>query len=168
MAVIKTPVRRRLVMVKPDFPALLPPGVHVRTLFDVQQLAVDPFVAGTERHDLFRKLCLWVDEIKKIGITCNMWLDGSFLTQKPTPSDIDCVIWAPQWIHPRYDTIEHRDRFKRLCEDHDQIKAMYGLDLYLPMPATDHDEFNEKAYWRGVFGFCHDRVTAKGFAEIQI
>lgn len=51
--------------------------------------------------------------------------------------------------------------------DKPKVAARFGLDFYLEMPAADK-VFHRKAYWSGVFGFCHDRSVAKGFVEIVI
>jgi hypothetical protein len=44
---------------------------------------------------------------------------------------------------------------------------LFDLDLYVESPAPD-EVFHREAYWRGVLGFSHDRITAKGFAEVNI
>jgi hypothetical protein len=51
--------------------------------------------------------------------------------------------------------------------DHAAADNLFNLDLYVEMPVQD-DVFHREAYWRGVLGFSHDRITAKGFAEVNI
>lgn len=153
-------------MAKPDFPALLIPGMHALTLDELFALAVAPYPNDERRADLFQKLTTWADALKAIGISGQLWLDGSFLTEKPGPGDIDCVLWSPTWIDP--DQITHADKaqaMKLLNRAH--AEAIFDLDLYLETPATDQI-FHREAYWRGILGFCHDRLTAKGFAEIAL
>lgn len=151
---------------KPDFPALLAPGLHQMTLQDLNSLAVVPFAGDTQRAVLFHKLTLWETEVRACGLKGTMWIDGSFLTQKPGPDDIDCVMWQPYWSDPAKNTPANQLALTRLF-DHSSAKTLYGLDFYLETPLVD-DLIHREAYWKGFFGYCHDRVTAKGFAEVHI
>ncbi|MFJ3431061.1 DUF6932 family protein [Pseudomonas fragi] len=153
-------------MAKPDFPPLLPPGMHSLSLQQLHDLAVVPFEEDQKRAELFQKLQVWIEAIKASGIGGQLWLDGSFLTEKNEPSDIDCILWSPRWVGDGMDTPETRDRLARLF-DHAHAESIYGLDFYLETPAPDQI-LHREAYWRGILGFCHDRVTAKGFAEITL
>jgi hypothetical protein len=153
-------------MAKPDFPALLNAGLHTLTLPGLYVLAVAPFPQDAKRQDLFDKLSTWVGAVQASGVKGILWLDGSFLTAKAGPSDIDCVLWNPAWISPASDTPVNQQQLQCLL-DRATAEALYGLDFYLEAPAPDR-LFHQEAYWRGVLGFSHDRVTAKGFAAIQI
>ena len=151
---------------KPDYPPLLAPGLHRLTLQGLYDLAVLPFPVDTQRAVLFRKFGMWESEVKASGVRATMWVDGSFLTQKPSPEDVDCVVWLPHWIDIANDTPTNRASLSRLF-DHSSAKILYDLDLYLETPTVDQLVHRE-AYWKGFFGYCHDRVTAKGFAEVNI
>ena len=153
-------------MAKPDFPPLLPPGLHRLTLPDLHALAVAPFPLDVQRKDLFHKLSTWTRAVQASGASVTLWLDGSFLTQKPGPDDIDCVLWNPSWLSPANATPANRQQLNHLL-DRAVAETLYGLDFYVEVPVPDMT-FHREAYWRGVLGFAHDRVTAKGFAEVQI
>lgn len=151
---------------KPDYPPLLAPGLHKLTFQGLCDLAVLPFPGDAQRAVLFQKFRSWESEVRASGINATLWVDGSFLTQKPSPEDVDCVIWQPHWIDPANDTPTNRANVSRLL-DHSSAKALYGLDLYWETPPADQLVHRE-AYWKGFFGYCHDRVTAKGFAEVNV
>ena len=151
---------------KPDYPPLLAPGLHRLTLQGLYDLAVLPFPSDAQRAVLFQKFRLWESEVKASGIKATLWVDGSFLTQKPSPEDVDCVIWRPHWIDLVNDTPSNRGALSRLF-DHSAAKTLYDLDLYLETPPADQLVHRE-AYWKGFFGYCHDRITAKGFAEVNV
>jgi len=153
-------------MGKPDHPALLAPGMHSLTLAGLQALAVTPFPGDGRRARLYESLLTWIGGLNACGVGGTLWLDGSFLTEKPDPSDIDCVLWSPRWLSPEYATPENEQQVWRLL-DKPSARALFDLDLYLERP--DQDQLiHQQAYWRGFFGFCHDRVTAKGLAEVSI
>lgn len=151
---------------KPDYPPLLAPGLHKLTLQELYDLAVLPFSRDAQRAVLFQKFSLWASEVRASGVGGTMWVDGSFLTQKPSPEDIDCVMWMPRWIDPVKDTPTNNVALSRLF-DHSSARALYGLDLYLLVP-TDDQLLHAEAYLKGFFGYCHDRTTAKGFAEVNV
>lgn len=153
-------------MAKPDFPALLAPGLHTLTLPELRTLAVAPFPLDPRRQDLFNKLSTWVAAVRSADARGILWLDGSSLTRKPGPDDIDCVMWNPTWVGPASATVANQQHLQRLL-DRPTARALYGLDFYLEMPAPT-EMFHREAYWRGVLGFAHDRVTAKGFAELHL
>ena len=151
-------------MAKPDFTALLPAGLHIHTLASVEALAVLPFPGDTRRVLLFRQLSGWVQALQSANVSGILWIDGSFMTEKYGPDDVDCVLWNPQ--------------FTTAATQNDQIivqkllnkptaRASFNLDLYIEAPLPI-EMFDKEAYWKGVWGFCHDRVTAKGFAELRI
>lgn len=153
-------------MAKSDYPALLNPGVHVLTLDAIHEVAVASFAHDLQRLALFHKLKSWVGELQAIGLRSTLWLDGSFLTEKPSPGDIDCVMWGPNWADPSSATSANFLAASRLL-DHSTAKTLYGLDLYVEIPMAD-EVVHREAYWKGFLGFCHDRVTAKGFAEVHL
>lgn len=151
-------------MPKPDFPALLQPGMHRLSIDQLRGLAVDPFPADLRRAELFRKFGIWTDSLTALGVCGTLWIDGSFLTQKENPGDIDCVLWNPFWRDPAAATPDDSNQVAQLL-DHGVAEALYDLDFYLERTTPDQ-VFHREAYWRGILGYCHDRVTAKGFAEI--
>ena len=153
-------------MAKPDFPALLGPGMHSLTLADIHVIAVASFPDNALRAGLYDNLIRWAGALSACGVNGTLWLDGSFLTEKPEPSDIDCVLWYPQWSSPEHHSAANELQLMRLL-DKSSAKALFDLDLYVEVP-DDQDLVHRQAYWRGFFGYCHDRVTAKGLAEVVL
>lgn len=153
-------------MPKPDFPALLPPGLHPSTFPALHSMAVAPFESDATRTELYGRLMAWVASIQACGLGGTLWLDGSFLTEKPAPSDIDCVLWMPRWRSVADQTEENRRKLDKLL-DKQLARANFGLDLYLELPPPE-TLIHRQAYWKGFFGYCHDGVTAKGFVEVAL
>jgi hypothetical protein len=153
-------------MAKSDYPALLAPGVHALTISELHAIAVAPFPSDLQRQSLFAKLTKWANALQAVGLSGTMWLDGSFLTEKIAPGDVDCVLWNPKWLDPNTITNEVQSNVTHLL-DHATARAIYDLDLYV-INALDEEVLHQEAYWKGFFGYCHDRVTAKGFAEVQL
>jgi hypothetical protein len=74
---------------------VLPPGVHDATLQDVEQR----FAFNSKRRQLFQGFKKGVDCLRKAGCR-TVFLDGSFVTDKPTPGDFDAC-WEPSGVDAR-------------------------------------------------------------------
>ncbi len=76
----------------PDFTdeGMLPPGIHRATLREVR----DKLGWGLRRRDLLDRLEAGLRLMKNCGID-RVYLDGSFVTEKDRPGDIDCCYDVP-------------------------------------------------------------------------
>lgn len=149
---------------KPDFKHLLPAGIHKASLSDLHRIAVAPFPNDSKREQLYATFSQWIQNLQALQVTAILWVDGSFLTEKPSPGDIDCIMWNPSCLQPL--TPELKSKIAPLL-DRSGLGAQYQIDFYHESPSAS-EVFHREAYWKGVFGFKHDRVTAKGFVEIAI
>jgi hypothetical protein len=75
-----------------DHPPLLAPGVHYVTLGQIHRLAVERFDASRDyRKRLFHALEEFVQATLRTGLPGDLAVDGSFLTEKPEPGDVDVI-----------------------------------------------------------------------------
>lgn len=83
---------------KPDFPPLLAAGIHAHTLSELEAVALAPFGGpGLERRiELFSRLKYWIGQLSTVGLSMDVWIDGSFMTHCPMPRDIDLLVVAPE------------------------------------------------------------------------
>lgn len=152
-------------MAKQDYPPLLISGIHTLTMSELENLAVKPFPMDLRRATLFDSFTKWQDSLRALGIAGKLWVDGSFLTEKFNPSDIDC--YSLNLSMARTLTTLEMQQLDKLLSNKD-AKAFYGLDFYLDQATTPEEVFNKEAYWKGVFGFQHDRISVKGFVELTL
>jgi hypothetical protein len=63
-------------------------------LGDIERLCVHPFTgtARARREKLFYALEELVQEVIRVKLRCTTFVDGSFLTAKPEPGDVDVLI----------------------------------------------------------------------------
>lgn len=146
---------------KPDWPALLPAGMHGMDLDALEALVLAEPCNTSERLELYARLRVFLAQIETTGASGEVWIDGSFLTHKPDPSDIDLALFFDESGLARMD--EAAGLLLGTLMDRPTARERYGLDVFTELAG----EFNRAAYWRGVFGFCHDRTTAKGIAVLQ-
>jgi hypothetical protein len=151
-------------LAKQDFSPILAAGIHKRTLEQIRTEFVSPFPDDGQRLRLFALLEQWVTKLHGLNVVAILWIDGSFVTIKPSPNDIDCVLWNPSFSGPVSDA--QQVEVSRLV-DRAVAKAQYGVDLYIELP-TAADALHREAYWRGLFGFEHNGKYAKGFVELTV
>jgi hypothetical protein len=149
---------------KEDFPPLFIPGIHALTLAELQADAVTPFLADARRALLFASFQQWLQKLQALHVQAILWVDGSFVTSKYGPDDIDCIMWDPTTTA---ELTSQQWREVRELTDRNVVKARFGVDLYMEKP-TGHGRLHRQAYFRGLFGFQHDEKTPKGFVELQL
>ena len=151
-------------MNKPDFPPLFSPGIHSLSLAELEEIAVTPFQNDAQRVRLFLLFAQWIQRLQALHVSAILWIDGSFVTEKNSPGDIDCMMWVPSSAMAL--SAAQQSEIEKLV-DRLTLKTQFGIDFYLESPSSD-EKFHREAYWKGVFGFQHDGKSAKGFVELSI
>jgi hypothetical protein len=75
---------------KPDFPPLLAPGFHRLSLDGLRRLCCFPY--NIHRSHLFLHVEQLVQDLLLRHVACELWINGSFLTHKETPGDVDVIV----------------------------------------------------------------------------
>jgi hypothetical protein len=102
---------------------LLPPGIHeARDWAEV----VEQFGGTPEREELLAKLRQGLDNLRDAGCSWVL-LDGSFVTTKPNPHDVDgCWDYGPLIDRKRLDPCF----LPRSVAQKQMLKLRYGMDFY--------------------------------------
>jgi len=153
-----------IVMKKADFPPLWPPGIHPVTLAELQAVAVTPFLADARRTIIFASFKQWIQKLQSFEVHAILWIDGSFLTAKYGPDDIDCIMWNP---NAGMDLTVDQKLEVRALTDRNKVSKRFHVDLYMEAPSAS-ESLHRQAYFKGLFGFQHDGKTPKGFVELRI
>lgn len=143
---------------KADFPPLLPAGIHQMEWGTMRALCA----TNPARALLADNLAGFAAVLRACEVHGLLWLDGSFVTDKPEPSDIDiavlpdaaCMIAASA----------HAATLQELLAEPRRAVTLYHCDAYWIEPGNMHN----RAYWRGLFGFAHDEATPKGIIELPL
>jgi len=78
--------------VKPEFPPLLSPGLHKHSLAALKTLTVSNFPLSGRRPRLWGWFNDVINLLRAANISCDLWVNGSFVTQKIDPDDVDFVV----------------------------------------------------------------------------
>lgn len=80
---------------KDEYPPLLPPGFHKMSHKDLEKIVVGAFPLSKRRGALWTSLTFVLDALRDLKIPCDVWVDGSFLTKKIDPCDVDFILDIP-------------------------------------------------------------------------
>lgn len=147
-----------------ELPALdpggyLPPGIHVATLEQVRQ-RFGLFRDTDRRPRLFQQLADYVELARSAGCIDYLLIDGSFVTAKPAPEDIDLVAV----LDPQHDlsTDLPPDAYNALS--HKRARKMFGLDVFA---APEGSETLRK--WTDLFSQVKGEPNArKGIVRVTV
>jgi hypothetical protein len=147
---------------------LLEVGLHPMTLDDLDELCVAQFYSSTTREEIFNTLTKLVGNLSKVNIDGDLWIDGSFLTKKTNPADVDVVLvidnnayeQANEEQEQAIKELDSNDWSGGICDSYilvvyDSSDALYWFGEYM------------RAYWIRQFGFSRGE-DMKGIATVTI
>ena len=140
---------------------LLEPGLHDFNLEEIGNHFLQAFPDSKTRAGLIGNLNTYIHYLLDIGVPVELWIDGSFTTNKMDPNDIDLVLFSPASVLNSLSS-EKQQHFQVLT-DRVTIKNHFGLDV-LFCPAEDQ---NLRSYWRGWYGFDRNE-RPKGIARVMV
>ena len=134
-------------MPKPPEP-LLPPGLHDASLEDIRQECVEQFGNGGEDNPEVRRYIMnrfeqYLSELASLNLELEIWINGSFVTEKPVPEDVDIVIFGDA---AELQAEEEKRKLRRLIQDHP--KQRYKTDAYW----AQEGDSKLRDYWTRMFG----------------
>ncbi len=121
-------------------------------------------------YENFRQFCGQVMEgfqAKEI----NVWVDGSFVTRKRTPNDLDIVVFMDA------DLIDQQHDLLQTQLSHERLQALYRIDAYWVKVYSENHPFHyntlaDRAYWLNLFTRTYRNRQGvsfkKGFLDLTI
>ena len=153
---------------RPEYTPLLSVGRHEVSLHELHQLCVDRFPLSTTRKRIMEGLEKVIKRLNDNGIQGEIWINGSFVTEKINPNDVDIVLRMNAEIYER-GTDEQRQTVDWLQMN---LKDDYLCDSYCFMEyPQNHPNYRIGqclySYWMKQFGFSRGNEM-KGIAVIAI
>lgn len=142
---------------------LIPYRAIQTTLDEVDEYLVKPFPLSSTRSELFSQLTTCIELLKiEVYAQFDVLLDGSFVTQKQSPNDIDLVIFLEYSVCNKFENELRKFKDQRLFP---------SLDLYIErVYPINHPYFvryqSDRAYWQDFFS-CNRRGQFKGFLTLS-
>lgn len=152
---------------KQDCEPLLGPGRHAMSLSELKRLCVIDFPDSSSRPSLFKKLEKLVSKYECEGIPCDIWIDGSFVSSRKEPNDIDLLVQIDA------DVAERLTPSQMVLVDDTDLGSYDGLDSYVDTVYPRGHELAEKLEdddrtWAKLFGVGHDDRLLKGIAILRV
>ncbi|WP_372623382.1 DUF6932 family protein [Falsiroseomonas sp.] len=148
----------------------LDPGIHAATVADIKTHFVDAFPTSATRETIFEGYKRHTTDLQQCNVAFDQYADGSFVSSKVDPGDIDFVCIADA------DTIDalppEKQRIIATLFRGKATKATHQCDAYFIASVPDTDPRHQsywanRKFWLGCFGF--DRADKpKGFLKLQI
>jgi hypothetical protein len=146
----------------------LPAGKHRATIAEIESGLVVAFPNSVTRRPLFERWVLVRDAIARIVAVQTEWLDGSFVTDKENPRDLDVVTHLDGPAYDQLDAVQHVTLVGLLGGQ--RSKPLHGLDSF-PLAAypEGHPAYAAytmgASYWGQVWG-THRDGQPKGYVEV--
>lgn len=152
---------------KQEFPPLLGVGFHTMDMAALRKLCVESFPASKRRSKI---MLLFEEIVQKIiaeRIESKIWIDGSFMTKKTDPLDVDICLCI-QSVFVDNANIQQQDVLKWINGD---LSNSHLCDSYIfvEYPKGHKREAETtwgNAYWIRQFGFTR-KDEHKGIAVIE-
>ena len=140
-------------------------------LADFQNHFVNNFPESGTRQKIFESYMDYVHDFQReIMPSFKMWINGSYVTKKLNPRDIDFVVFIPHDIYSTHQQLIE-SKYKTVG-----AANFFSVDAYtVEVFSENHSNFaftqSDTAYWRSWFGETarnrNNQRFQKGFVEIN-
>jgi hypothetical protein len=139
---------RKVVMPIPELneSGLLPEGIHEASLEKVRE-RFGRFQRTDPRPDLFAKFYLFMSEVRAAGLIEAVIVDGSFVTAKDEPSDIDLILI----LRPDHDYRVELRPFEKNALSRRRVRRRFRFDVVIAREGSDEYE-QSVSFFQGVKG----------------
>jgi hypothetical protein len=157
---------------KDEFPPLLPAGFHHKSVAEIEELCVSRFPLSVTRKEIMVGLHTILKRIAAVGITGEIWLNGSFVTEKIDPSDCDFVAMIPAEFHDA-GTVAQRAMIEWLISKENEPKKLFKCDAYVHLKysggSPEHDLWLPTLNrWQDNFGHSVKTRQPKGIVVLDL
>lgn len=154
---------------KPQFDPLFPPGLHIISVDELRAMCIDPFSLSTSRKPIFQNLVDVLRQFADSDIVGDLWIDGSFVTTKFNPGDVDLVLCVSADL---YDNCSVKQRSILEWFESESLHVDYRCDGYILVEwPREHPNYEvglvAREYWTDFFGHTRDGYK-KGIAVVRI
>jgi len=140
---------------------LLEPGLHDFKIIEIGNHFLMDFPDSKTRKTLIHGFHKYINHLSSIGVPLEIWIDGSFTTNKVDPNDIDLVIFSPASVINALPA--KKQQLFQVLTDRSTVRKNFGCDV-LFCPSEDQ---NMRSYWRGWYGF-NRHEQPKGIARVMV
>ena len=129
----------------------------------IEAVFVEPFSTSTTRRKIFNALVAYLTELKTaLKAPIEVWVNGSFTTQKRDPNDIDFVIFVDKQVAIAHTDIINQFRQRRYPKN--SLTDGYFVEV-IPESHPDYSLYQlDRQDWDRTFVF--GRNDRKGYLQL--
>lgn len=141
---------------------LLNPGFFEYKLNEFEKIFVNDFYESQSRKVIFKGFIKWLKQLLTFCYPDEIWIDGSFVTSKINPNDIDVVVFVDLMV--LYNNKIELEEMRNFGEENfcDTYIAFSPNEIY----PGNVKLINHRNYWKGQFGFDRED-NPKGIVKIS-
>lgn len=145
---------------------VLPAGVHECTEAELFDRFVEPFARSATRSRVWEGFRMWKECLSSSGIGILMWIDGSFVEEKPDPDDVDVVSFADYDALLGMSSAEQQEVESLLAGGESTLDEFSVHTFLVPSCSPGHPWYpsfaRQRQYWRRWFGRTRERESRQG------
>lgn len=144
-------------------------GWHRLPIIELRKLCVDRFPLSNTRERIMQGLEEIIRRLRAKGIVGELWVNGSFLTEKINPADVDAVLFINETFLENATT----EQVEEIGWVNSNLKDSLCCDSYVsieyPQSHPQHPQGEYwRAYWTRQWGFDREDNPVKGIAVVSL
>lgn len=148
---------------------MLADGLHDVTVAQLRQICVDGFPLSERRPEIMAGLEIVVAELLACAIIGDLWIDGSFMTEKIEPGDVDLALCTQSHF---FDAGTPRQRHLLTQLDDAALRDDIYCDCHLVLLYPEDHLFHASGidtmnHFKRIYGLRNDG-SPKGIAVIRL
>lgn len=151
---------------KLDHEPILGPGRHYYTV----EKFIEDFSFTQKRREITNKFLTLINELENLEINIEIWINGSFVTKKDEPTDLDIVIVAsPDQIDGlQEEQKEYFNNFPDFSEEY--YLEFLDVFFFIKYPESDakYSKSDTLEDWAFQWSRFHNSNFLKGFVIVPI
>ncbi|KAF0250043.1 MAG: hypothetical protein FD167_554 [bacterium] len=149
---------------KTEYPSIIPIGITKMRLDEFEEWVKTSFKDSEYRQNLLNYFKEVIKKIQVFRFSFEVWVDGSYLTEKPEPDDIDLLIIISRRLVNKLSQDRQDELYNKYfsIEGKSNIKHLYKCDINF---MYKEDE-KRRTFWLDLFGYSRDKKP-KGIISIK-
>lgn len=120
------------------------------------------------RYNIFLALNALLQRLRNFEVVCELWVDGSFVTEKQVPNDIDVSLMIEACVYDKLQ-LEAREYIFYLSQLYEKYEQFIDLHVCIVYPTgTEERRLDPPEDYAALWGIGHDERYLKGFIVLEM
>lgn len=140
---------------KIEYPSILPSGFTIMRLNEFENWVESSFGGSEYKQSLLNNFKEVIRKIQSFGFSFEIWIGGSYLTEKPEPEDIDMLIVISRRLVNKLSQDKQDEFYNKYfsIEGKSNIKHLYKCDINF---MYKEDE-KRRIFWLEFYGHSREK-----------